>query len=242
MIYTLQKTRTRMALAKIILLLGKLTCMAATLVRTAGAAPSAAAATVTGGGYRCATANDCELLGKCVMGRCQCYPGFTGPSCAQIDLEPSPAASPLPAWPPASGYALSDRSRRAYGWGFSVAPDAKLPGLLHAVANVGCYIPHSGMVTGTFLMHLTSATGMGPWKAVGIVAPPTTFNAHLRLAPSGEYVLFLRGTAPMPSPANWTEAACAGVCLVLVPRPGARNGSIVDHSHFARQLCATCAC
>ena len=43
------------------------------------------------------------------------------------------------------------------------------------------------------------------------VAPPTTFNAHLRLAPSGQYVLFLRGTTPMPSPANWTESACAGV-------------------------------
>jgi hypothetical protein len=159
----------------------------------------------------CASASDCELLGKCVDRACQCFPGFAGPSCAQIDLEPAPAAAPLAAWPPVGGYSLSDRERRAYGWGFSVAPDPKVPGLLHAVANVGCYTPHSGMVSGTFLMHLTARSPTGPWTAVGIVAPPTTFNAHLRLAPGGDYVLFLRGTSPMPSPANWTESACAGV-------------------------------
>jgi hypothetical protein len=161
-------------------------------------------------GGSCTSDSGCELLGKCVGGRCQCFPGFTGPSCAVIDLEPTPA--PLaPAWPPRGG--LADPARgQAYGWGFSVAPDARSPGLLHAVANVGCYTPHSGMVSGTFLMHLTSTAGpTGPWTAVGIVAPPTTFNAHLRLAPTGEYVLFLRGTSPMPSPANWTESACAGV-------------------------------
>lgn len=48
---------------------------------------------------------------------------------------------------------------------------------------------------------------------MGIVAPPTTFNAHLRLAPSGEYVLFFRGGEKngKPVPANWTKDVCAGV-------------------------------
>ena len=58
----------------------------------------------------------------------------------------------------------------------------------------------------------TQETHFLPQNVLGAqVAPPTTFNAHLRLAPSGQYVLFLRGTTPMPSPANWTESACAGV-------------------------------
>jgi hypothetical protein len=67
------------------------------------------------------------------------------------------------------------------------------------------------MVTGTFLIHLTSTAGpTGPWKAVGIVAPMTTFNAHLQLSPTGGYVLFFRGDTKKV-PANWTDQACAGV-------------------------------
>jgi len=59
-------------------------------------APLSAASAPTGSA-QCTTAKDCELLGECVSGACQCFPGFAGPSCAQIDLEPAP--SPLPAWP-----------------------------------------------------------------------------------------------------------------------------------------------
>jgi hypothetical protein len=143
--------------------------------------------------YKCNTADDCEMLGECVTGQCKCFPGFNGPSCAQIDLLPSlDSEFSAAAWPPAGGCAMLNKTQRAYGWGFSVARDATSPTLLHAVANVGCYLPNSGMVTGTFLMHLTSIQGpTGPWKAVGIVAPMTTFNAHLRLAPSGDCICFL---------------------------------------------------
>ena len=28
------------------------------------------------GSAHCTTANDCELLGECVSGACQCFPGF----------------------------------------------------------------------------------------------------------------------------------------------------------------------
>ena len=159
-------------------------------------------------GFRCTTDTDCELLGKCVARRCRCDPGFTGPSCAQLNL--APHALTLPAWPPLEGYALGDH-RRAAGWGFTVAPDANTA-TLHAVANVGCYSP-ANMVIGTLLMHLTSTGPAAPWKAVGIVAPPTTFNPHLRLSPKGGFVLFLRhvGSGIHPPAMNWTEAACGGV-------------------------------
>ena len=93
-----------------------------------------------------------------------------------------------------------------------MAPDAKTS-TLHAVANVGCYTGEAtSMVIGTLLMHLTSPGPTGPWTAVGIVAPPTSFNPHLRLSPEGGYVLFLRhiGSGVHP-PENWTASACGGV-------------------------------
>ena len=164
--------------------------------------------------YTCTANTDCEMLGECVAGQCKCFAGFSGPSCAQISLTPVESDEfRAAAWPPAGGFALENKTRRAYGWGFSVARDVSSQSVLHAVANVGCYSPGEGMVTGTFLMHLTSTQGpTGPWKAVGIVAPPTTFNAHLRLTPSGEYVLFFRsGENGKLPPSNWADQACAGV-------------------------------
>lgn len=95
--------------------------------------------------YKCVTQDDCELLGECntATGKCNCFSGFTGPSCAQVDLKPTSAttAAVMAAWPPAGGYGggRSD-ANRAYGWGFSVAPDRSAgSNLLHAIANVGCY-------------------------------------------------------------------------------------------------------
>lgn len=66
------------------------------------------------------------------------------------------------------------------------------------------------MVTNTFLMHLTSTTGGTNWTAAGIVAPPTTFNAHLRLTPAGEYVLFFRNSGGKLPPTNWETLVCNG--------------------------------
>lgn len=59
-------------------------------------------------------------------------------------------------------------------------------------------------------MHLTSTTGGTNWTAAGIVAPPTTFNAHLRLTPAGEYVLFFRNSGGKLPPTNWETLVCNG--------------------------------
>jgi hypothetical protein len=176
-------------------------------------------------GFHCTTDTDCELLGKCVAGRCRCDPGFTGPSCAQLNL--APHAPTLPAWPPLEGYALGDH-RRAAGWGFTVAPDANTA-TLHAVANVGCYSP-ANMVIGTLLMHLTSTGPAAPWKAVGIVAPPTSFNPVCELCnlqsfmqPAAAATWFLQPRSPLnllPLLSVPASAAVAQgrVCAVLAPR------------------------
>ena len=36
----------------------------------------------------CVDDEDCELLGRCVSGACQCAPGFVGPTCGALDLLP----------------------------------------------------------------------------------------------------------------------------------------------------------
>ena len=127
----------------------------------------------------------------------------------QLDFVPSLDAAA--AWPPERGLAAGAASQ-AYGWGMTVARDAQNDTVLHAVVNVGCYDPHGGMVAGTFLLHITSTSGpIGPWSPKGIVAPPTTFNPHLRVSPSGEYVLFFRAATTTPPPTNWSDVACGGM-------------------------------
>ena len=53
----------------------------------------------------CATNLDCELLGACQPdGTCACAPGFTGPSCGQLDVLPVDAATHGRVWPVALGF------------------------------------------------------------------------------------------------------------------------------------------
>jgi hypothetical protein len=38
----------------------------------------------------CSTSKDCGLLGTCLGGECKCFAGFTGSTCAVLDLVPAP--------------------------------------------------------------------------------------------------------------------------------------------------------
>ena len=160
--------------------------------------------------YTCTSKIDCEHLGTCVEGACACFAGFTGPSCAQLDLAPAdPATAILYPPPPALGV-----NGRAYAWGFTVvAPDDdNAGGLYHAVANVGCYDPHGPMVENTFLMHLTSTQPDRGFAPRGIVAAQSSFNPHLVRAPAGRtdrsYALYFRVNPPVQ--ANYS-GMCGGI-------------------------------
>lgn len=170
--------------------------------------------------FECHSKHDCEHLGDCIDKTCQCYQGFRGPSCAQIDVLPSTAKDEFSSalWPPNGGF--QSGSKRTYAWGFTAVRDPHVENKLHAVVNTGCYIPTDGMVMGTFLLHLVSTNGpFGPWIAQGIVAPSIAFNPHLIISPDGEFVLYFR-TNIQEQPPNWTESACSGLnskqwnCLV----------------------------
>jgi hypothetical protein len=48
----------------------------------------------------CVDDEDCELLGECrANGVCVCAPGFTGPTCGQLDLAPADASTRGRVWP-----------------------------------------------------------------------------------------------------------------------------------------------
>ena len=146
----------------------------------------------------CTSAADCEYLGTCLSnGTCACKTGFTGPTCAQLDLAPADPKRAVQ-WPLGQSFT----NETAYGWGFSVVRGDD--GWYEGVANVGCY-DTKGQVDGTFNVHVRSRDPSGGWEFVRALTPPTSFNPHLVRAPDGRYVLFFR----VNDLNNWP--ACTGV-------------------------------
>ena len=84
--------------------------------------------------YHCSDKLGCELLGECVSGTCQCRPGFTGPSCGEVDLAPADATTSGVVWPQAP----SLHANQSFSWGFTVVKD-EATSLYHAAVNVGRY-------------------------------------------------------------------------------------------------------
>ena len=67
------------------------------LLLLAGAGPAASGERVSAT-TGCVTDLDCELTGRCdaASGRCDCHPGWIGPTCGALDLLPAPRRG---AWP-----------------------------------------------------------------------------------------------------------------------------------------------
>jgi len=144
--------------------------------------------------YSCSNDEDCELLGKCVEGSCQCRMGWRGPSCGTLRV--GPAILPNQGiWPLPD----SHRTQTTYSWGFTVV---KVGDVYHGWANQGCYNTSIGMVSGTFILHTTSAvdpnspnTGgfTGEFKADSIMIPASSFNPHIIYSEiHGQYVMLFR--------------------------------------------------
>eukprot|EP00038_Savillea_parva_P015340 m.219916 g.219916 ORF g.219916 m.219916 type:complete len:452 (+) comp30738_c0_seq1:3-1358(+) len=133
----------------------------------------------------CATDEDCELLGTCTHGVCQCAPGFTGPTCGQLRLGPVDAETKGRVWPtvpqphsPDSQLAWSfapvyDPVTRKYNavvemacgsWGkqlslWAVSSDNATTGytLQRRLTSVGPNSPHLVLLAnGTYVMHFFS--------------------------------------------------------------------------------------
>lgn len=163
-----------------------------------GAAPSRISKEMPG---VCASASDCSLLGQCSDGRCHCSPGYTGPTCGQLDLQPVSSFNSAQLWP-------QPGVPNSSAWGFTVAYDPA-DRLYHAVVDVSCGCDANSSVhactefTGVLasggyassLVHLQSSRPDRDFKFVGVIAPSTSFNPHLVRSPAGLFALYFRVNA-----------------------------------------------
>ena len=144
--------------------------------------------------YSCHNDEDCELLGQCLEQTCKCDRGWQGPSCGTLRL--GDAIHPHQGiWP----LSESHSDHETYSWGFSVT---KVGDVFHGWANQGCYNNSIGMVSGTFLYHVTSyvdPTSANPGGFTGnfignsIVMPASSFNPHIVYSSfNKQYTMFFR--------------------------------------------------
>ncbi len=141
--------------------------------------------------FACNSNVDCELNGKCINNTCECNSGWKGQSCSTLNLTIAPNPD-LGVWPLSQSHA----SESSYSWGFSVVTsmtedDADL---YHAYVNTGCCNfsdQTQPMISGTFLLHITSTSPYGPFISSDIVTPITSYNPHIVYsAKIKKYLLF----------------------------------------------------
>eukprot|EP01083_Nonionella_stella_P031888 87238_1 len=150
--------------------------------------------------FSCNNPTDCELNGDCVNNICQCHSGWKGTSCSSLNLTVAPYPA-LGVWPLSPAHA----KETCYSWGFTVVKSqTNVDNLYHAYANAGCYNrsdPAQHQVDGSFLLHLTSSSPTGPFKAHDVAIPMTSFNPHIIYSHSmKQYVLFFRINQLTPMP------------------------------------------
>ena len=123
----------------------------------------------------CSTPDECSLGGKCVDGRCVCWPTWKGPNCSELNLMPSPN---IFAW-----YRPGNQS----SWGGSVVERS---GVYHMFASD--ITAHCGLDTwrrNSRIVHLTADVPEGPYREQSAVLAPFAHNPTVHIAPDGTWLL-----------------------------------------------------
>eukprot|EP00035_Acanthoeca_spectabilis_P000852 m.75931 g.75931 ORF g.75931 m.75931 type:complete len:399 (-) comp10470_c0_seq1:206-1402(-) len=127
----------------------------------------------------CSVDLDCGLLGTCSDSTCHCYRGYTGPSCASLDLAPAPRNA-----------GLRQQGNRS-NWCGTILQDATDADLWHMYnsdfADCGLGI----WITGSRVIHTTShGSPLGPYTPTGQIAVAAeAHNPQAIQAPDGTYLL-----------------------------------------------------
>ena len=141
------------------------------VTRVLGASSLAAAA--------CSSARDCGLLGTCTSGRCTCFKGYRGDTCAELDLVPAPL-----------GAGLRQHGNRS-NWCGTILQDDKQADLWHMYNSdfAGCGL--GIWITGSRVIHTASkGSPLGPFVPTGKVAVAgEAHNPQAVKAPDGTYIL-----------------------------------------------------
>ena len=185
--------------------LGPVVCVLLLLVAAAAAAPTHSRRYAG-----CSTDLDCELTGSCdaASGRCRCYAGWVGPSCATLDLQPAPRRGAWPVDRPVPPDYWGDGATPV-SWGGTIGRSPE-DSRWHMVADTGCYNPGRTMhVDGFQLSQAVSGQPEGPYSFVGPAISGTThYNPHMTQMPDGRWLLFFTGE---PTPRlDFGVSACSG--------------------------------
>ena len=152
----------------------------------------------------CASALDCELLGRCVSGRCVCSPGFTGPTCGQLDLGPVPKRTHGRVWP----VRFEEHNHTAIGWSFSPAYD---PRTGRYVAAVEAVCDRWG--SDVWIAAVSANSPVGPFRFDRRLGPAGTNCPHLKRLRNGTFTLVFDALASGVYPPNATKDPTAPVCV-----------------------------
>jgi len=177
----------------------------------------------------CSSSADCSHLGECNVqsGLCQCDAGWTGATCASLDLLPAPVDAGL-------------RQANSSNWCGALLRDPADAGLFHLLSSDfgGCRGGLNIWLTGSRVIRATAASPVGPftpaWGAGGaeVAVAGEAHNPQAVRAPDGTYLLFDSYGGPdagCPLEANYST--CRGVGSPCAPKmpPGGGPGNITFH-------------
>ena len=181
-----------------------------------GDAPAnVAGARLPRGGGPCSNELDCELLGKCQNGICECKPGWTGRYCGTLNLLPADREHDL-IWPSETKDSTWPVHKHPISWGASLFVDDV--GTEHLFAGVGCYDDSTGMhARGFQIVHLRGKHGggrdkyLGPFKFHDVALHQTRINPHImQLSSNSSYALFYVGFEHQSSNYTCTGSSSSG--------------------------------
>ena len=177
----------------------------------------------------CISDTDCGLLGDCVQSSCICDSGWTGATCASLDLLPAPVDSGL-------------RQGNSSNWCGTILRDPEDPGLFHSLnADFGgCANGLNIWLTGSRVIHSTARSAVGPYTPVWrdgdaeVAVAAEAHNPQAILAPDMKtYLLFDSYAGPQagcPLQANYSS--CKGLGSMCKPKmpSGGGKGFFVFHT------------
>lgn len=171
-------------------------------------------------GLGCVTDTDCSLNGHCVVwsGVCTCNPGWTGDSCASLNIT---TIDPL--------NGRNQLQNGSSSWGGGVIYDNGLYHMYYSQMVMGCSL--ANWTSHSACWHASAANALGPFEVQGQVLDAFCHNAVPALAPDGTWLIYHIGCG------GGNPTPCAGHSATgITDRPSAS----VAHDAAARDPAMGC--
>jgi hypothetical protein len=192
--------------------------------------------------WPCEDAASCSYNGVCPQGsptaQCACHPGWRGPSCGELDLQPVDKAK--------LGYrALATDGTNVSSWGMPAlydAASAKWHGWASEMVH-GCGI--NAWETNSQIVHTVSDTPLGPYRKVvgdnAVVWPAFAHEPDVVRGPAGEWVMMYSAYPYTPSELN--KSVCVSCKDGTTPPQGTpgcpfQRGTPKSLGHTFKQMLA----